>query len=129
MGEIQASGIALGWLLIRPRKPNPPMHSKGNVLACWFNYFKTSNHGIIEADTTLSDKDWSEIAAMTQTWTGANHQLCYWHALNSVRKRLGQLTVAPGFYDADVAHTEYNFIRVTFVPRAQLNKLTPEQVM
>lgn len=106
-----------------------PTHTKECVLAHWLAYFKDSDHGAINADMTLSNKDWSEIAAMSRTWIGSNHQLCLWHGVNSVQKRLAQSRLVPAFYDADVAHAEFPFIRRSFVPRAQLNKLPPEEVL
>lgn len=129
MAEAQGSGIPLGWIFIRAQQPDPPVGTKENVLNRLLCYFKGSSHGQINAQTTHSDKDWSEIGAMMKTWPDAHHQLCYWHALNSVRKRIGQQKLAPGFYDSNAAHLEYNFIRPSFVPRAQLDKLTFREVM
>jgi hypothetical protein len=49
----------------------------------------------IRAITTLSDKDWSEIKAFIAEYPEAKHQLCFWHALRAIKKRLAILRRMP----------------------------------
>lgn len=71
---------------------------------------------IIQAVFTLSDKDWSEIGAFQQVYPDAKYQLCFWHALRAIKKRLAILRRQPAFYNVENANTEYNWIRRDFVP-------------
>ncbi len=68
---------------------------------------------------TLSDKNWSEIEAMRETWPDAQHQLCFWHALRALKQRLAKKSETPGPYDPAEAQREFSFITSIFVPLAQ----------
>jgi hypothetical protein len=96
------------------------------LLERWLSYFKESWK--LKAIKSVSDKDFSEIAAMRRVFPEATHQICYWHALRAVKQRLGVLRRQPAPYDAAKAHGEFDFIDQTFVPIGQLNKLSPNDV-
>ncbi|EJD34592.1 hypothetical protein AURDEDRAFT_76041 [Auricularia subglabra TFB-10046 SS5] len=64
---------------------------------------------------TLSDKDTSEINACRAALPTAKHQLCYWHTIRYLEQRLGE-SKPPAFYDARLAHQEFDFIDPTWVP-------------
>lgn len=71
---------------------------------------------------TLSDKNWSEIEAMQETWPDldAKHQLCFWHALRALKQRLAKKSETPaGPYDPTEAQREFSFIASIFVPLAR----------
>lgn len=68
---------------------------------------------------TLSDKDWSEINALVGAFPDAKHQLCLWHALRAVKRRLAILRRMPAHYDVASAKHEFDFIDMAFVPVAQ----------
>lgn len=75
----------------------------------------------VNPEYTLSDKDWSEINAFRAVWPKAKHQLCFWHTLRAIKKRLAKPKETPTPYDVDRAHHEFSFIKETFVPAAQQN--------
>ena len=49
----------------------------------------------------------------------AKHQLCFWHALRAIKKRLAKLRRAPAHYDVEAAHAEFHWIDKSFVPIKQ----------
>lgn len=68
---------------------------------------------------TVSDKDWSEINACKAVFPDAKHQLCFWHVLWAIKKCLSILCHMPGFYSAEAAYAEFNFIDCSFLPTPQ----------
>ena len=76
-------------------------------------------HGI-NPEVTLSDKDWSEINAMQDVWPKAKHQLCFWHTLQALKRRLANSRTLPAIYNSEEAHSKFPFIRTSFVPIYQL---------
>jgi hypothetical protein len=115
LGEVYGSGLPLGYILVQSN--GPESGGKEKVLREFLHYLKKSwNLRII---ITLSDKDWSEINAFQAEFPEAKHQLCFWHALRSVKKRLSILRRAPAHYDVEAAHKEFNWIDRDFVPIAQ----------
>lgn len=125
MGEAGGSGLPVGWLFIRALgKPDPG--TKEVALIHWLEHFKDKWE--VKATTTLSDKDFSEINAMSRVFPNAKHQLCFWHAIKAIRTRLAILRRQPGFYNAQRAHDEFHWIDTSFVPLGQLNDLTPSEV-
>jgi hypothetical protein len=79
----------------------------------------------VRAIITLTDKDWSEINAFLAEYPDAKHQLCFWHALRAIKQRLAILRRAPAYYNATLAHEEFNWIDPKFVPIAQVEEHTP----
>lgn len=75
---------------------------------------------------TLSDKDWSEIGAFQRVFPEAKHQLCFWHCLRAVRKRLAILHRQPGPYNVAEAVAELPFIDPAFLPLAQQPTSAPD---
>ncbi|KIK55719.1 hypothetical protein GYMLUDRAFT_175166, partial [Collybiopsis luxurians FD-317 M1] len=64
---------------------------------------------------TLSDKDVTEINAFRIETPHAKHQLCYWHGLRYIKKRLGE-NRPPAAYDPRIAHRQFDFIDPTWAP-------------
>ncbi|KAH9888107.1 hypothetical protein C8Q73DRAFT_767746 [Cubamyces lactineus] len=56
---------------------------------------------------------------MAATWPDAKPQLCIWHALRAVKKRLCKNKDTPAPYDVHAACREFEFIDVNFVPISQ----------
>jgi hypothetical protein len=83
---------------------------------------RLKEHGV-NPEYTLSDKDWSEIKALKQVWPKAKHLLCLWHVLRAVKQRLAKLRTQPAPYDAEAAHSEFDYIDLSFVPEGQLDEL------
>lgn len=73
----------------------------------------------VNPEYTLSDKDWSEINAMRNTWPQAKHQLCFWHALHAVKQCLAKNKETPAFYDVNEACHEFSYIKANFIPYLQ----------
>lgn len=73
----------------------------------------------VRPEFTLSDKDFSEINAMGNTWPNAKHQLCFWHVLRALKQRLAKNKDSPAPYDVHAAQKEFNYIRSDFVPESQ----------
>jgi hypothetical protein len=68
---------------------------------------------------TLSDKDWSEINTCLAKFPNARHQLCFWHALRAVKRRLAVVKRQPAPYNWRQACREFDFIDSRFVPIGQ----------
>ncbi|KAJ3720039.1 hypothetical protein C8R42DRAFT_549361, partial [Lentinula raphanica] len=64
---------------------------------------------------TLSDKDITEINAFRIEIPHAKHQLCYWHGIRYIEKRLGE-NKPPAAYDPRIAHRCFDFIDPTWAP-------------
>jgi hypothetical protein len=79
----------------------------------------------IEAKVTLTDKDLSEINAFRGIYPEAKHQLCFWHCLRALKKRLSILRRGPTFYNVEEAKREFEFVDVKFVPRGQSKERNP----
>jgi hypothetical protein len=76
----------------------------------------------VRAIFTLTDKDMSEINAFLAKFPKAKHQLCFWHCLRAIKTRLSILRRRPKFYDVLEAKKEFDFVSISFVPRAQEKK-------
>ena len=122
MGEVSGSGLPLGWLFVRPKRKNPPLHAKRDVLIEWFKYFREECD--IWPHFTLSDKDLSEINALRSVWPNADYQLCYWHVLRALRKRLAIRKRAPAPYSIVQARSRFEFIDQWFMPIGQRHGLS-----
>ena len=116
LGEAYGSGLPLGYLLVRS-----PGSTEGGekqaILEQFLKHMVTKYN--LRISTTLSDKDWSEINACRSTCNLSNHQLCYWHCLRAVKKRLATLRRQPAFYDVEEARQEFPWIDETFLPMKQ----------
>src|SRR5258708_22425596 len=100
--------------------------SKGAVLTKWLRHFCDVWH--LNALITHSDKDSTEINSLANVWPGAKHQLCFWHVLRAVKKRLAGLHHQPAYYDVTCAGKEFMFIDPLFVPIAQCINLSEADV-
>lgn len=73
------------------------------------------DRGLTRVMVTLSDKDPSEINALTKKFPSAKHQICYWHAIRYLRDRLTK-DEAPGHYNPRTANKAFSFIDPTWAP-------------
>ncbi|EEB92308.1 hypothetical protein MPER_09207, partial [Moniliophthora perniciosa FA553] len=64
---------------------------------------------------TLSDKDTAEINAFRHIMPDKKHQLCYWHAIRYIEKRLAE-NRPPAAYDPRQAAKVFSFIDPTWAP-------------
>lgn len=115
LGEVYGSGLPLGYVLIRLDKA--ASGAKERCISALLKHLRKTWQ--IRALTTLTDKDWSEINAFLAAYPEAKHQLCFWHCLRAVKKRLSILRRAPAPYNVVQAMKEFNFIQRDFVPIGQ----------
>ena len=126
MGEASGSGLPLGWLFVCSKRKNTPLNAKRDILIQWLQYFQ--DEWSIYPHFTLSDKDHTEINAFRSVWPKADYQLCYWHVLCAVRKRLSVQKRTPAPYTVDHARRVFEFVDRYFVPVAQRSQLSKEDV-
>jgi hypothetical protein len=116
MADMQGQGLPLSYLFVFTNADAPP-HTKEMVLIQWMLALK--GHGI-NPEFTLSDKDQSEINALNHVWPSAKHQLCLWHILRAIKRRLANNQVSPAHYDSKEAKRQFGFIDDTFLPFGQM---------
>ena len=112
VADIRGEGLPFSFLFIDKCAP-ATTHAKQRILERWFTVLK--NRGI-DPEFTLSDKDKSEINALRTVWPNAKHQLCIWHVLRAIRRRLASRELDTTPYNAVAAHNLFNFIDVDFLP-------------
>jgi hypothetical protein len=113
LGEVYGSGTPLGFLCLQtPADAHPG--GKQHYIEAFLQYFRIE--GKLTPSTTLTDKDLSEINAFRSQFPDAHHQLCYWHALRAVKKRLSILRRQPAYYNVENAHSYFPWISPTSVP-------------
>jgi hypothetical protein len=95
-------GLPLSYLFITS-KANAAPHTKHTVLIEWMRAFRALG---VDPEFTLSDKDQSEINALKHVWPQAKHQLCLWHLLRALKRRLSQ-NGHPISYNALEAHSTF----------------------
>lgn len=116
LGEIYGSGMPLGFLLLQS-DGSGEKGAKERFLSEFLQHLREK--WAILPKITLSDKDLSEIYAMRKQFPDAKHQLCFWHALRAIKKRLATLRRAPSPYNVAFARKEYPWIAEDFVPVSQ----------
>ena len=121
VADMLGEGLPLTYLFITT-EANAAPHTKQNALIAWMEALRSLE---INPRFTLSDKDLSEINALQHVWPEAKHQLCLWHILRAVKRRLSQ-NETPGAYNALEAHSAFPPIDLAFVPMGQMS--TKEKV-
>ncbi|KDQ08348.1 hypothetical protein BOTBODRAFT_166049 [Botryobasidium botryosum FD-172 SS1] len=116
LGEAYGSGLPLGYLLVKTVDKAVP-NSKKRVLEQFLAHFRDEHE--LNVKFTLSDKDFAEIGACRTVFPKAKHQLCFWHCLKAIKKRLSILRRQPAHYNWVQAKQEFGFIDQQFVPVAQ----------
>ncbi len=119
VGGAKGSGVPLAYCYIQT-SPKADKGAKELILKRFCNQLKRRG---VNPEFTLSDKDWSEINAMRAVWPDAKHQLCFWHALRAIKKRLCNSSERPGDYDWMEANKEFAFVSSIFVPLAKQDLL------
>lgn len=116
MGEVGGSGMPLGFLLVRSHGDGEA-GGKQTLIQAFLTAIRDKWN--LNISFALTDKDWAEINAFHLAFPDTKIQLCFWHCLRAVKKRLAILRRTPAFYDANEAHTEFAFVDPTFVPQSQ----------
>jgi hypothetical protein len=109
-------------LLIRTTIKTTTRGAKGRYLKRLLDHLRLSWQ--VKAIVTLTDKEWNEINACLDSY-GVKHQLCFWHCIEAIKKRLKILRRAPAHYHADEAHAEFDWIDKKFVPVGQSQEINP----
>lgn len=119
MADMHGEGLPLSYMFVVTDAAAPP-HTKENVLVNWMDALKSRG---IDPEFTLSDKDPSEIAALNRVWSKAKHQLCFWHMIRAVKRRLANNRELPAFYGSVEAERIFPFIDSLFLPSGQLSSI------
>ena len=82
VANMQGEGLPLSCLFITTEGGAAPL-TKQKALIAWMMAIRSLG---IDPRFTMSDKDQSEINALTQVWPGAKHQLCLWHILRALKR-------------------------------------------
>ena len=117
MADMYGEGLPLSFLFVVTNAEAPP-HTKETVLVNWMESLKS--HGITP-EFTLSDKDQTEINALNRVWPTAKHQLCLWHMLRALKRRLANNREPPAIYRSVDAKQMFAFIDLAFVPLGQMS--------
>src|SRR5260370_11549370 len=89
--------------------PHSMMMMNHNLLPrTWLQYFQDTWK--LNIRVTHSDKDFSELNALAKVFPNAKSQLCFWHVLRAVKKRLAVLCRQTGYYNVTKATNEFPFI-------------------
>ena len=116
VADMLGEGLPLSYLFITTEAGAPPL-TKQTALIAWMSAIKGLG---IDPGFTLSDKDQSEINALKDVWPGAKHQLCLWHMLRALKRRLSK-NDNPNLYSASQAHSAFQEIDKSFVPLGQMS--------
>jgi len=117
MADMLGEGLPLLYLFV-VTDANAPPHTKETVLVNWMEGLKACG---IALEFTLSDKDQSEINALGRVWPTAKHQLCLWHVLQALKRRLANNQEPPASYGSVDAAGMFCFIDPTFLPLGQMS--------
>jgi len=117
MADMLGEGLPLSYLFV-VTDANAPPHTKETVLVNWMGGLKARG---ITPEFTLSDKDQSEINALGRVWPTAKHQLCLWHILRALKRRLANNREPPASYGSVDAAEMFSFIDPTFLPLGQVS--------
>ena len=117
MANMLSEELPLSFLFVVTNTEAPP-NTKEAVLVNWIEALKSCG---IMPEFTLSDKDVTEISALNWVWPRAKHQLCLWHMLRALKRRLANNREPPAFYGSADAKKMFAFIDRTFVPLRQMS--------
>ena len=117
MADMHGQGLPLSYLFVFT-DADAPLHTKETVLVQWMLGLKSCG---INPEFTLSDKDQSEINALNRVWPSSKHQLCLWHMLRAIKRRLANNQAVPARYDSEEAKQQFGFIDTTFLPLGQMS--------
>jgi hypothetical protein len=118
LADMRGEGLPLSYLFVVTDTGAAP-HTKESVLVNWMNALKSQG---IRPEFTLSDKDQTEINALNRVWPTSKHQLCLWHVIRAVKRRLANNRDPPAFYGAADAMRLHEFIDPAFLPLGQMSK-------
>jgi hypothetical protein len=119
LGEVFGSGLPLGFLLIKSDGDPEPNKKEAYIRSVTRHFLDTWN---LRVRQCLTDKDITEINAfLGELPEDVKYQICFWHAIRTVKGRLSVLARRPAFYNVDEAFSEFDWIARDFIPVAQLD--------
>ncbi|KAF8991912.1 hypothetical protein BDZ89DRAFT_973611 [Hymenopellis radicata] len=111
VAELNGCAIPIAFLFTTS-DGTAPEGSKDLLLQDFLNFIAKHCPNIKFTD---SDKETSEISAFGVKMPNAKHQLCYWHSIRYIEKRLGE-DKPPAAYDPRRANKIFDFIDPTWAP-------------
>lgn len=118
MGEANGQGIPLGIIMHCSTDSTAAEGAKERALDDFLAYYAKRCRRV---KFTLSDKESSEINALRKAFPRSKHVLCFWHAIQTLQKRLADDT-APASYDPLAANKVFSFIDPTWAPGVSSNE-------
>ncbi|KAF8587588.1 hypothetical protein K439DRAFT_1547853 [Ramaria rubella] len=119
IGEAYGTGLPLGFLFL-----SSSGGASGGLqrhITPFLDHIQTK--WALKIMVGLSEKNRPEINSCCVTISICKHQLCFWHDVTALRKRLSTLCRMPAYYDVDQAQAEFSWIDAHFVPIAQCKAL------
>jgi len=116
VADMLGEGLPLSYFFLTT-KANAIPHTKQKALIAWMEAIRALG---VDPKFMLSNKDQAEINALKHVWPRAKHQLCLWHILRALKRRLSQ-NESPGSYNALEAHDAFPDIDASFVPLGQMS--------
>ncbi|CAG8770680.1 34846_t:CDS:2, partial [Gigaspora margarita] len=113
LGIIDGAGFPLTYLLLKPDQEE----KRSKILLNWFYLIK--EQGIHHVQTFLTDKDFAQITSAQIVWPHVRVQLCYWHVLRAIKRKLSSSGITYSPYNAREAHTICSEIDPTWQPASK----------
>ena len=117
LADMRGEGLPLSYLFV-VTNPGAPPHTKEEVLVNWMGALKSQG---ITPEFTLSDKDQTEIIVLGRVWPTSKHQLCLWHVIRAVKRRLASNREPPAHYRPEDAQQIFDYVDPAFIPLGQMS--------
>lgn len=109
--EIDGVGFPLGYALLTASEEISE-GAKTHAIENFLSHFKERG---ISPTFVHTDKDMAEVSAIHTVWPNTKIQLCFWHVLRALKKRLAEASKKTKGYRAKDANMEFDFISTNFV--------------
>ena len=126
MAEYDNTGIPLAYCLLSMVDSITPGKRK-TALESFFRSLRDKY--TVHPKFVHTDKDIAKIKGAKAVWVSAKHQLCWWHVKKAVSARLKESHLGTSPYHIDVAHTEFSFIDLSFIPMTRPNDQDTEDML
>lgn len=121
VAEMNGQGIPVAFAFVTT-DGTAKEHAKTRLIEDVLDYIITKCPNI---KFSLSDKDPSEIRACVKKLIEAKHQLCLWHGVRYVERRLKEKR-ATRPYDPRIAHKAFDFIDPTWAPGINVSDMSKQ---
>ncbi|CAG8742051.1 21879_t:CDS:2, partial [Racocetra persica] len=113
LGIMDETRFSLSYLFLKPDQKEKRL----TTLLNWFYLMK--EQGMHYIKTFLTDKDFSQITSAQIVWPHARIQLCYWHVLRAIKKKLSSSGIVYSTYDVYEAHSICSEIDPSWQPASK----------